>query len=316
MKITAVSSNNLKTPKLVTTPRFSSAYSKTGNDVFVKSNNISFGANMPFAKKRTPFLRELYSYILNSESLSLDGVGEIVQKYSPGLLVKSMQEVPPALADGAANHAAHFSFGYNIEDMKEVVEGQKTIFLNISSQDDIKNRLILMDNVSHEMMHVFQEESSDRISHRQFIQKVLDKDLPLDVKIDTLRSMSNIFNEAETRMQQPLLRALGKKDIIPRTVKSISPKVLNEIYINQENIPVEDFLARTFLASVDKAALNFPKLDRKTVFEHSQIVAHNEHEAYLNGGYIVKRALGITTPVDTEYRVLLYDLFAKVIGSL
>lgn len=316
MKITAVSSNNLTTPKLVTTPRFSPAYSKPGNDVFVKSNTISFGASMTFVEKRDPFLRKLYNYILNSEKFSLDSLGEIIQKYSPGLLVKSMQEIPPALADGAANHAARFSFGYNIEDMKEVVEGQKTIFLNIPSQDDIKNRLILMDNVSHEMMHVFQEESSDRISHRQFIQKVLDKDLPLDVKIDTLRSMSNIFNEAEIRMQQPLLRSLGKKDIIPRTVKSISPKILNEIYINQVNMPAEDFLARTFLASVDKAALKFPNLDRKTVFEHSHLTALNEREAYLNAGYIVKRALGINTPVDTEYRVLLYDLFAKVIGSL
>ena len=81
-------------------------------------------------------------------------------------------------------------------------------------------------------------------------------------------------------------------------------------------MPAEDFLARTFLASVDNAALKFPNLDRKTVFEHSRLTALNEREAYLNGGYIVKRALGINTPVDTEYRVLLYDLFAKVIGSL
>ena len=316
MKITAVSSNNLTTPKSVTTPRFSPAYSKTGNDVFVKSNKIPFGANMSFAEKRTPFLRELYSYILNSKTLSLDDLGAIVQKYSPGLLVKSMQEVPPEFADLAAYHSAHFNFGYTIKDMKEVVESQKNIFLNIPSQDDIKNRLIFMDEASHEMMHVFQEESSDRISHRQFIQNLLDKDLPLEVKIDTLRSMSNIFNEAETRMQQPLLLALDKKDIIPRTVKSISTKVLNEMYINQVNMPAEDFLARTFLASVDKAALKFPNLDRKTVFEHSHLTALNEREAYLNAGYIVKRALGINTPVDTEYRVLLYDLFAKVIGSL
>ena len=53
-------------------------------------------------------------------------------------------------------------------------------------------------------------------------------------------------------------------------------------------------------------------MDIKTILEYMQLTAKNEREAYLNSGYLVKRALGIKSPVDTEYRVLLYDRFANV----
>ena len=65
-----------------------------------------------------------------------------------------------------------------------------------------------------------------------------------------------------------------------------------------------------------EASQQFPNIDRKTVLQYISQTAQKEQEAHLNAGYMVKRALGINSPVDMEYRVLLYDRFTNVAGKM
>lgn len=284
-------------------------------DVFVKSNDISFGSNATIAAKLDSFLPDLYNYILHSKKLSLEGVGEIAQNASPGLLVKSLKDAPVDAA--SSSWAASYNCAYSISsDMKTVSAGAKSIYLGIPDEPTVRNRLVFMNDVAHEMTHIFQEESCDRISKLQFIQKFLDKELSNAAKLDTLKAMAAIFNEAETKMQQPLLRALNKKDIIPCPVKTLSHKLLNDTYIEDSHISVDDYIKGTILSTMDKFSSKYADMDRNTILEYMQLTAKNEREAYLNSGYLVKRALGIKSPVDTEYRVLLYDRFANVAAEM
>ena len=285
-------------------------------DVFVKSNDISFGSNATIAAKLNSFLPDLYGYILHSEKLSLEGVGEIVQKSSPHTLVKPLSEIPPGSNVHNAT-SAYFYCKYNFSpDFKQVIPGEKSIYLELPVQDTVKDRIIYMENIVHEMTHIFQEESSDRVSKIEFFKDFLTKDMPPISKYETLAAMPRIFSRTELQMQQPLLFALGKKDIIPVPVSVLSPKVLNNIYLETVNSPVDDFIARTIVSSMTEASQQFPNIDRKTVLQYISQTAQKEQEAHLNAGYMVKRALGINSPVDMEYRVLLYDRFTNVAGKM
>lgn len=317
MKVQAIAINNTRSFAPVGAPQQKRAAGVKNNpesDVFVKSNDISFGSNATIAAKLDSFLPELYEYILHTKTLSLEGMGEIVQNASPGLLVKSLKEVSP---ETSSAWAACYNCSFKVSpDMKTVSAGEKSIYIGVPVEPTVKNRLVFMNDVSHEMTHIFQEESCDRMSRLQFVQKILDKDLSPETKLETMQSMTRIFDEAETKMQQPLLRALNKKDIIPCRIKTLSYKLLNDIYIEDCNIPVNDYIKHTIFTTMNKYSPEYPNMDRKTIGEYFRLTAQNEREAYLNSGYLVKRALGINSPVDMDYRVLLYNNFVNVADAL
>ena len=286
------------------------------SDVFVKSNDISFGSNATIAAKLNSFLPELYDYILHTKKLSIEGVGEIVQKTSPGTPVKPLSELPTGTnAHNATGAYFHCKYKFS-PDFKEVIPGEKTIYLNLPAQDTVKERVIYMENVVHEMTHIFQEESSDRVSKLEFLKNFLNKDISSVSKYETLMAMPRIFSRVELQMQQPLLYALAKKDIMPIPVKVLSPKILNDVYLETVNTPVDDYIARTIVTSFADASLQLPNFDSRTVLEYIGQTAKKEGEANLNAGYMVKRSLGINSPVDMDYRVLLYDNFAKVAETM
>lgn len=279
-------------------------------DVFKKFMNTSI------AGKLRTFVPEAYGYIARSDEVTLGGLKKIVQRTSPATDVKNFSQIPPN-ANASEGTGAYFHCNFKINpDSGEVIEDGKAIYLNPPTNMSVVERLKFLGSVIHEMTHIFQEESVDRLGKLKFLQNFLKKDIPSAQKIETLQVMPKIFTEAEYAIQRPYLRAFGMRDYIPRPVKLLSTEALNQIYLETVNSPVDSYIARAILASMEKASKTAPNYDRQTVINYIIATSKNEREAYLTSSNVLKTALSINVPTDQDYRILLYDRIAAVTRDL
>lgn len=318
MKIAAVSYNNLTPAKIAKTPYPSSLYSKTGNDVFVKAKDVSFGNNTTIAAKLQTFCPEIYRYIMNSQELSYQGLEKVLQRVSPETKVRPFSEIPNGsnVCNGTGAYF-HCNFLFNTDLIPPVVKPDgKAIYVQIPQKEGIPERLNLLGSMVHETTHIFQEESSDRLSKCEFIQHLLNSDLPATVKKDTLFAMPKIFAQADVAMQQPYLRYFGRKDLLPQPVRFLNDDGLDVIYNTVAKTNADEYIAHSLFDSMNEYAKYFPHYDRKTVLDYVSLTAQNEREAYLNSANILKCALNVNSPTDLDYRKLVYDHLIELANGL
>ncbi len=264
------------------------------------------------AAKMKAFVPAAYDYIINSDEVTLDGMKKIVQKVSHGTDVKPFSQVP-ANGNVSEGAGAYYHCNFRINSVtNEIQEDNKTIYVEPPENLSVIERLKFLGSIMHEITHIFQEEASDGLGKRQFLQKFLKTNLSSRQKFETLQVMPKIFTEAEYAIQRPYLGAFGMRDYIPRPVNVLSQNVLNQIYLETVNSPVDSYIERAILNSMTSASKRFPNYDRQTVLDYVLETSKNECEAYLTSVNVLKTALSIKSPTDQDYRILLYDRFANV----
>lgn len=284
------------------------------NDAFVKSENISFASKSTIASKLNGFVPELYEYIMHSKTLSYEGIETVLQKYSPDTLVKPFSEVPstPNVCKGAgAYFHCNFAINSNVVPALVIPKG-KAVYVNIPQEDNIKNRLNLFASNVHEVTHIFQEESSDRLSKAEFISNFLNKTNSPEAKKDTLLALPHLFAYIDTEMQQPYLAFFGMTDWMPRPVKFLNDEGLQMIYKEVVGQNVDEYLAKTILKSLDNVSKPFPHCNKNTLLDYIILTGKNEREAYHNSVSMLKSALKMNEPTDLDYRALLYGRLVKI----
>lgn len=288
---------------------------KTNNqdkDVFVKSNNISFGSHVPMTANLNAFVPEVSSYIMRAGEVTLNGLEKIVQKTSPQTAVKSLTVIP-AGANINDRTCAYFHCLYNFtRDLSEVIPGSKAVYINNTRPYSPRSRLELLGDVVHEMTHIFQEESSDRTGKLELLEKFLSKNLSFEAKKDTLMSMPQTFAFCDVEFQRPLIYSFKKEDNLPRPVRELSSEKLDDIYNNTVNCTADNYIVGIINKALKTSIERFPKADMQTVINYIATTAKCEFEAYDTSLKVLKSVLGIKSPTDLDYRIALYDRFVVI----
>lgn len=282
------------------------------NDIFVKStSNVSFGSMSKLNDKFFPFCRELKEYIYKTKSIDIAKVEQIVQKYSPTTLVKPMQELPGG-TNATEQTAAYFTNRLLFSADGKIKVEDKAIFLNIPQKTDKESKLNFLCDILHEMTHIFQEESSDRLSKVTFLNDFLkDKQINKDT-ISVIQAMPKAFSVAESNIIMPLIKSLKKENDLPLTIKENSKNILDKIYAPQTQInSVDDFITLIILKTQEYIQNNFCVTDKKAITKYIALVSEKEKEAYQKSTQFLKRELNIKDPTDLDLRVTLYDAFSK-----
>ncbi len=278
--------------------------------VSVNSNQV-FGNKLPINTKMRAFLPEIYDTVLMGRT-SLEQIGQVVAKHSPATTVKSFRELP-AGANINERTGAYFHCMYNFNrDLTDVRPGSKAIYLRPPQQNNTKSLLEYLSSIIHEMTHIFQEESSDRVGKLDLLREFLKKGHSIEQKKDTLLGMPRVFAQSDITVQRPLIAALQKESELPQPVNVLSSQVLDAIYTQTVNCPVDTYIMKVLDDSLKLQKTQFPNLKTETVLDYVAKTALNEQEAYANSTNLLRTALSIRGPVDLDYRVLLFDRFAQV----
>ncbi len=284
---------------------------KSYNDVFVKnSSSVSFGNNLTLAEKFKPFAKELEDYVLKCEKPDFSRLESIIKKYSPTTKIKEFKELPQN-SNVHDRTNAYFRQNMNFTQDGEIVPDAKEIYIKLSANMDKQEKLDFLNSLEHEFTHILQEESPDRLSKISFLRNFIGQGLDKK-KITTLQLMPQLFNTVEYNMSLPLYKFLGKTNNLPNPIKSASEDIVNYIYCEETGCHVKNFIKHIKEEAMERAEVFVGKFDKKAVNDYIALVADKEHEAYKNATNMLNEKCGIKGSSDLDLRVILYDIFKKV----
>lgn len=285
---------------------------KLEKDIFVKNTkNVSFGSAVNLMEKFVSFAKEIEEYVLKNSKVDLLEVEKIVKKYSPTTKVKDFAQLPQ---NTNVNDRTFAYFRQNIKfgDDGCIVPDAKEIFVKVSQNMDKSQKLEFLEALEHEFTHILQEESSDRVSKISFIRKFIGNERLNQEKISTLSFMPKIFSSVEYYMSLPLYKFMAKSDNLPQPVKSATVDDLNRIYRQVTGYNAEDYIMLVREEIFKRLGNQGHIFDKKAIKEYAAMVAQKKHEAYENTTKMLNQKCGISGPSDLDLRVVLYDIFKKV----
>lgn len=273
----------------------------------------SFKGQKNFNQKFTPFKSDIINYILKTPEISLDGISQIVQKYSPTtkfVLMDSKNNELPSHYSAFAEHPIDF-----FTDGKTITaqDNPQVVHFNMPQDINPNTRIKLLGEIIHETTHVFQEESTDRTSSLKQYNKFFNSAKNYDVAINTLQSQ--IFTTGFFTIEKILLSALASAydcDFSePQAIEDASVKDMNTRFKNSTEDTTEEFISQIINFIIELTQTKHGKLDRKAILEMYALRASKEKEAYKNESDIIKKATGINCPINYDLRVTLYSLLEQ-----
>lgn len=182
MKVLSINYNNYNIPN--------TKYKKMNNhlltnDYFIKSKTPAFNGTQTFVQNFEPFKKDLTIYLKNNKTIELSRISSIIQKFRPFLKIKDFSEIPnnTNIHDmTGAYYRDEILFNYN----GEITNGEKELYINPPQPNSKEDTITFIELLVHEMTHVFQESSSDRISKFDYINNFLKKNRFKCVKIPNI----------------------------------------------------------------------------------------------------------------------------------
>lgn len=309
MKIHPILSFKLQQPASKDNKNYRSP--ELSNDLFVKSSNVQFcGKTIPFENKIRQFSQKIKQYVLTSDTIKFDELEKIVTEFSPTTNVKKMSELP-STSNAGAYTSAYFQQKIYFSPDGRMFEDPKTIFLNPPAGKTLEDKATFLDSIVHEMTHIFQEESPDRVSKTNFFNTYL-KGKDINSLIGTLSAMPKVFQSVEHNATMPFRYFMNKENNLPKPIKNASSKTLDEAYKSTTALDAKKYVETVVDTIITQAEKQFGPLDRIGLKKFIRLVASKEKEAYSKGLDVQKKVLKINEDTDLDLRLKLYEILEKV----
>lgn len=281
-------------------------------DSFVKSNNVSFSGGSTFAQKFEPFMKEFNTFFSKNEPFDYIKLRSLITKYNPVVNVKSMDEISGP-SNVTAYTAAYFRDLIGFSNTGEMINADKTLFVDLPKSNSYMDRLKFGDFFVHEATHAFQECSSDRVSKFDFTKEFFKPVAHDREALFTLQVMPQVFTAVEQNLLRPLANALKKDGFLPIPIKSADEKIVDNIIKSQTGADVKTIVA--FVSDNMMQKFGGPRNPnyRNKVLEFVQLIAQKEREAYNNGLGFLKQQLSVNSKTDLDLQVILYDMISSSI---
>ena len=199
------------------------------SDVFVKSPAVvSFSANNKFSQKFYPYKKEITDYVLNSPQVTLQGIEDILTKYSPKTKVVERNSSNPLIAKNCISFAER-PIALGIEGNNFIAqEGPKKIHISLPKENTREARLCLLGSLIHESTHIFQEESEDRTSTLDKYNKIFRNSKKFYITYNTVVSQlySSGFHELESMLLYTLTLAVNDLMEKPRLINTTPEELI------------------------------------------------------------------------------------------
>ncbi len=236
-----------------------------------KQRQISFQKNID--ELIYPFGYDLVQYGVTSDTITVEGVKNIIQKYSPKTKVDAMENLK---AQDIRAPRALFDIEYktitSLSDGEIYIQPvSKTIYLSFKDYHKSKIGSFLAE-ILHEATHVFQQESDDRMSYEELYELYYENSSDKDEIKNTVKIMDDIFISLEN--------AVSRAYSLCTQNSSKRMKYRESQFREHFNLSIQDFIQSIIMLKLDK--LGNQKINYNLLFDYCILRARNEEEAYRN----------------------------------
>ena len=287
-------------------------YNQIPHDVFVKTPTFSamntFSHNYSHIK---PIIKQMYS----ERKVNLKSLEEVIQRFFPHINVRDMREAP--LAKQSSEFGAYFQNQIGFSKTFEVKDMGQALFFRMPNESADNTNLNFFINVVHEITHVIQENSSDRVKRSDWMRKTLQNANDKNTVMADLVVLPQIFSSLEQVVILPLREFMMKSDNLPREILvKVEPKLINDIYKKVTGANYDSYVDFCLSEIFKRIGFNCSKDSLSRVLKYSKQYALDEYEAYKNGTDFGKEMLGIKSSTDLDLRVQAYRMLADRLDFL
>lgn len=280
------------------------------NDIFIKnSNTISFSGGK-INPKYSALSSEMTKYVMSCESISIDEIEKIIQKYSPTTTIDFLENLKATrmLTNGSAGYTK-IPTQFQINDSGKIVVKSmpKTVYLYIPEKLDEESKIIFLDRLLHESTHVLQEESKDRTSGEDFFNNHLKSTKNIDATVSTLNFLPDIFTTLENISTEILVDSNLPFKSLPEKLKN-SSLTFDKLCAMTRNCNTANFLSSAIFLIIKNSGIQ----DTALALDYIIYKAQNEYEAYSNALSSNKTLLGISGKTNFDIRL---EMYTKIIEA-
>ena len=317
MKISALNRNYIFNNNIKTKPF--NIINSAASDVFVKSPAVvSFSANNKFSQKFYPYKKEITDYVLNSPQVTLQGIEEILTKYSPKTKVVERKSNDPHIAEDCISFAER-PITLGIKGFNFIAqEGPKKIHISLPRENTKEKRVRLLGSLIHESTHIFQEESDDRTSTLDKYNKIFRDSKKFQITYHTVASQlyASGFHNLESSLLYTLAQSVNDIMEEPHLINTTPEKLIKDKFKNLTGLYIDTYIRKIINEIINNAEKQFNEIDRKSVLEMFAFRASIEKEAYQNQADSVKEVMGITGFTTMDVKAALYDFICRTANSM
>ena len=245
------------------------------------------------------FEDDILNYASENEKINPKDIEKIVQRYSPTTKLKR-QSIFSFYQGGSINKPLVLSRNENGVDVEML---PKELYLDFKKP---KNEILT--NIVHEMTHIFQEESENRISQKDFYLEELKKDSD---NFLTLYLGNEIFNSIE---KEALLvfRELFTPVVQYGTKNDKNSINIDKLYLSK-NLNVKNTLGNIINKIISDYKQKNPDLDVNLALDIVEFLAKNELEAYTKEYDFAKANLKNKNNLQTDILIKQYKKMLEAI---
>ncbi len=279
----------------------------------------SFYGSRTFDSQLKKVLPEIKQLVKSKTPFSLDTAQKIAEKIYPEIKVNAITKI-----EKSPYHANNTIGYYNRLVSFDVLANTAIVneeSINITIPDCKKEFLNLRTygNFLHELIHLIQEHSDDRISSVDFMETFFKKYNSSSIKYATTIASPQAFVE----MQNNLLHVIGdhfKMDAsgLPKPLPCVEEKELDKFFMSEYGMPLPQYI-KTLTCKIVKHLKSQEgniNINNKELMNYCAYHANLEKEAYTIGGNFLKKQLGYKTPCDLDYIPIMFGILEKTLKKM
>lgn len=275
----------------------------------------TFKSANTMAQKIDVLLAETKKLFRYNKNANIPDFEKIIKQISPETTVKHYMDVPYG-SNTSPKTCAYFSQKIHINNMADdMVADNKIIYLNPDYLGE-NSQLKLFADFVHEGTHIAQEEAADRISSVDFSKQILRSDMYTNAKLESLEGGIKGFTSIEYNILLPLIEIMKKETEIPQALTFANKEFLNTLFKQTTGCSTTNFIRIVTEDIMSQIKKIFPNGDTNFMLKYVHKKAGLEKEAHEVSLKFMKEVLGINTPTDLDFRILLYDEFEQVVKSM
>lgn len=292
------------------------------DDIFIKSsNNISFqGTGKTFEQLYKAFNKDIQKYFESSEQITAEGIQDIVQKYSPTTTIDDLNNFNsnyPGRDTAGAYTYEPVEIRLNNNNQYKAKSTPKIMYIRYSllENNDENIKLKLLQDINHEISHVFQSEASDRNSCTKMITNYINTPNPFEDVIGTTQAATTAFNTIQQYTLNTLITTF--ENINPYglpsklKIRGNEKKEVDNRFIEKTGSDTSTYIKSLINQVLLAEKQRNPRKNINIILDVISEKALAEKEAYQNGCNSVKNQLNIRSFTDYDMLPIMYDEMYK-----
>lgn len=254
------------------------------------------------------FIPEAGFFVFNTPNITPQALETFLKRFYPQIKLELIDtSIPLCMRKSKAQTEA--LVGFDSIGFPKVYE--MIMRVGLDDVDSFNGKVEFLDNLVHEMTHVYQNDPSNYESPNWIIRKrFLENAHSVDM-IHKIGQTSNdtikVWRTVEREMLETPTLALNISQFLPNPVPCLDSLTLESAYFRRHGKYGEEYLKKLLKENYKTHNIYDPILANLTIKE----MAKNEAEAYRNGNASVKDVLGIKGSTDRDYIPMVFDIIVN-----